>query len=47
VQQNPADAIVIGSRIIQELENTPAEKATEAVRLFLTDIRKAIDEITA
>ncbi len=42
-----ADAIVIGSRIIQELENTPAEKATEAVRLFLTDIRKAIDEIAA
>jgi tryptophan synthase alpha chain len=42
-----ADAIVIGSRIIQELENTPADKATEAVRLFLTDIRKAIDEIAA
>jgi tryptophan synthase alpha chain len=40
-----ADAIVIGSRIIQELENTPADKATEAVRLFLTDIRTAIDEI--
>lgn len=40
-----SDAVVIGSRIIQELENTPAEKAPEAVRKFVADIRKALDEI--
>lgn len=39
-----ADAVVIGSRIIQELENTPREKAVEAVQTFLTGIRKALDE---
>jgi tryptophan synthase alpha chain len=38
-----ADAVVIGSRIIQELENTPRERATEAVRAFVADIRKALD----
>lgn len=40
-----ADAVVIGSRIIQELENTPKEQAVEAVQTFLTGIRRAIDEI--
>ncbi len=40
-----SDAIVIGSRIIQELENTPKEQAVPAVKAFLTGIRKAIDEI--
>lgn len=39
-----ADAVVIGSRIIQELENTPREKAVEAVQTFLAGIRKALDE---
>jgi tryptophan synthase alpha chain len=39
-----SDAIVIGSRIIQELENTPREKAVEAVRIFISGIRKALDE---
>jgi tryptophan synthase alpha chain len=39
-----SDAIVIGSRIIQELENTPREKAVAAVQAFLSGIRKAIDE---
>lgn len=39
-----ADAIVIGSRIIQELENTPRERAVEAVRSFLAGIRHALDE---
>jgi len=38
-----ADAVVIGSRIIQELENTPRERATEAVQAFVADIRKALD----
>lgn len=39
-----SDAVVIGSRIIQELENTPCEQAVEAVRSFVAGIRKALDE---
>lgn len=39
-----SDAVVIGSRIIQELENTPKEQAVSAARTFLSGIRKAIDE---
>jgi tryptophan synthase alpha chain len=42
-----SDAIVIGSRIIQELENTPKDKAVAAVHDFLAGIRAAIDEIPA
>jgi tryptophan synthase alpha chain len=42
-----SDAVVIGSRIIQELENTPQDKAVDAVREFLTGIRKAMDEVAA
>jgi tryptophan synthase alpha chain len=38
-----SDAVVIGSRIIQELENTPRERAVEAVQSFLINIRKALD----
>lgn len=38
-----SDAVVIGSRIIQELENTPPEGAEQAVRGFLTGIREALD----
>jgi len=38
-----ADAVVIGSRIIQELENTPQDQAVTAVQAFVTDIRKALD----
>ncbi|HEY4072833.1 MAG TPA: tryptophan synthase subunit alpha, partial [Herbaspirillum sp.] len=38
-----ADAVVIGSRIIQELENTPQEKAVEAVQTFVAGIRAAMD----
>jgi len=38
-----ADAVVIGSRIISELENTPREKACEAVQAFVTEIRQALD----
>ena len=38
-----ADAVVIGSRIIQELENTPQERAVEAVRAFVSEIRYAMD----
>jgi tryptophan synthase alpha chain len=39
-----SDAVVIGSRIIQELENTPREKAVEAVQTFIAGIRTALDE---
>jgi tryptophan synthase alpha chain len=39
-----SDAVVIGSRIIQELENTPRERAVPAVRDFIAGIRKALDE---
>lgn len=38
-----ADAVVIGSRIIQELENTPRESAAQAVRDFVAGIRSALD----
>jgi tryptophan synthase alpha chain len=38
-----ADAVVIGSRIIQELENTPKEQGPEAVRAFVAGIRSALD----
>jgi tryptophan synthase alpha chain len=39
-----ADAVVIGSRIIQELENTPRENAVTAVQDFIAGIRHALDE---
>lgn len=39
-----SDAVVIGSRIIQELENTPREQAVPAVLEFVKGIRRAIDE---
>lgn len=39
-----SDAVVIGSRIIQELENTPRENAVQAVQTFIVGIRKALDE---
>ncbi|HTT13427.1 MAG TPA: tryptophan synthase subunit alpha [Burkholderiaceae bacterium] len=38
-----ADAVAIGSRLIQELENTPREHAVEAIGRLLSDIRRAID----
>jgi tryptophan synthase alpha chain len=38
-----ADAVVIGSRIIQELENTPKEQAVAAVQAFVAGIRAALD----
>lgn len=39
-----SDAVVIGSRIIQELENTPQENAVKAVQDFIAGIRQALDE---
>ncbi|MBA3594080.1 MAG: tryptophan synthase subunit alpha [Polaromonas sp.] len=42
-----ADAVVIGTRIIQLLEDQPRDKAAAAVRDFLAGIRQALDESTA
>ncbi len=39
-----SDAVVIGSRIIQELENTPREQAVAAVKAFISGVRQALDE---
>ena len=39
-----ADAVVIGSRIIQEIEMAGPDKAVERVKQFLRPIRLAIDE---
>lgn len=38
-----ADAVVIGSRIIQEIENAGKDKAVAAVQTFVTGIRTALD----
>lgn len=38
-----ADAVVIGSKIIQLIENEPREQVVPVVRSFLTDIRQALD----
>jgi tryptophan synthase alpha chain len=40
-----SDAVVIGSRIIQELENTPRENAAQAVKTFIAGIRAGLDEL--
>jgi tryptophan synthase alpha chain len=42
-----ADAVVIGSRIIQELESTPREHAVTAVEGLMSEIRRALDEDAA
>jgi tryptophan synthase alpha chain len=39
-----SDAVVIGSRIIQELEATPHGQSVSAVREFIKGIRRALDE---
>ncbi len=38
-----SDAVVIGSRIIQELENNPPDQAETAAQTFLSEIRAALD----
>ena len=38
-----ADAVVIGSRIIQEMEAATADTAVEKVRVLLKDIRRTMD----
>jgi len=39
-----SDAVVIGSRIIQEMENTPRDQAVQAAQKFLSGIRQALDQ---
>ena len=41
-----ADAVVIGSRIIEEIESAPRERIVEAVRELVAGIRRAIDEVS-
>ena len=38
-----ADAVVIGSRIIEEIENSPRDQAPARVAKFMSEIRMAID----
>jgi len=40
-----ADAVVIGSRIIEEIEQSPREQAAANVTAFLRGIRTALDEL--
>jgi tryptophan synthase alpha chain len=40
-----ADAVVIGSRIIEEIEKSPREQAAANVTAFLSGIRSALDEL--
>ena len=42
-----ADAVVIGSRIIQEMESSPPGAEVERAGNFIAGIRKAIDELPA
>ncbi len=39
-----SDAVVIGSRIVEEIESSPKDKIEENLYLLVSDIRKAIDE---
>ena len=38
-----ADAVVIGSRLVQLLEDAPRDQAVEALRTFIARIRQALD----
>jgi tryptophan synthase alpha chain len=38
-----ADAVVIGSKLLQLIEAAPAGKAAEEARLFMHGIRQAMD----
>ena len=42
-----ADAVVIGSRIIQEIEASKPGQEVDNVKAFMSGIRKAIDEVAA
>jgi len=38
-----ADAVVIGSRLVQLLEDAPRDQAVTALRDFIAEIRQALD----
>jgi len=40
-----ADAVIIGSRLVQEIENSRPEQAAANVKVFLAGIRAAIDSL--
>ena len=40
-----ADAVVVGSRIIEEIEKSSVEAACANVRALVTDIRRGVDEV--
>jgi len=42
-----ADAVVIGSALIQEMEKAPRDKVAERVAAFLAPIREALDNLAA
>jgi tryptophan synthase alpha chain len=42
-----ADGVVIGSRIIQEMENAPQDEAVAVAHAFVATIRQALDERSA
>jgi tryptophan synthase alpha chain len=42
-----ADGVVIGSRIIQEMENVPLDEAVAVAHAFVANIRFALDEQSA
>jgi tryptophan synthase alpha chain len=42
-----ADGVVIGSRIIQEMENAPLDEAVSVAHAFVANIRAALDEQSA
>ena len=42
-----ADAVVIGSRIVEEIESSPREQVVERVSAFVRGIRVALDDVRA
>jgi tryptophan synthase alpha chain len=39
-----SDAVVVGSRLVQEIERSPREQVAGNLRAILADMRKALDE---
>ena len=42
-----ADAVVVGSRLIEEIERVGRERAVDAVRAVVADLRRGIDQASA
>jgi tryptophan synthase alpha chain len=40
-----ADAVVVGSRIIEEIEKSTVETACGKVRTLVAEIRRGVDEV--